>query len=261
MASLTQPKKLIIVGIAAGIFFLAVSRVVVGSGFLMTIFALICFFAAFCSGLYLPYKGHRARKLVKTLRVLTALCLILGIASFAVVQGLIISGWADNEAVDADCLIILGAGLRGEQLSYALYSRLRVAADYMLDNPGCVAIVSGGQGPDEDITEALAMKRFLTGQGIADQRIFMEDKSSSTIENLKYSMEIMEDNGLMGRKVAVVSNHFHLFRTKWLANYYGLSVQTLGAGLKERPASLLNSYVREYFSIVLIVYKNLTGKL
>ena len=172
---------------------------------------------------------------------LTALVLALEV--------LVISGSGGSDA-SADAVLVLGAGVNGETPSLSLQSRIDAAADYLLAHPGIPAVLSGGQGPGEDITEAEAMYRGLTARGVEAERLFLEDRSASTAENFAFSKAVLEEAGvdLTGARVAVVSNGFHLFRACLLAEAAGLDAVGVAARL---PWWLdINYYLREPFALV-----------
>lgn len=110
---------------------------------------------------------------------------------------------------DLDYLIVLGAHVRGERLSKALLERTVKALEYLRENPGTRAVLSGGRGEGEDISEAEAMRRFLVKEGVSPSRLLLEERSTNTKENLDYSLEIIGD---MSCSVGVVTNHYHVFR-------------------------------------------------
>lgn len=93
-------------------------------------------------------------------------------------------------------VVVLGAALRGEQPSRMLAERLKTAATYLRDHPESSCVVSGGQNDDEIISEAEAMKRYLVGLGIEESRIYLEDRSTNTEENLRMSRDVVEREGL-----------------------------------------------------------------
>lgn len=108
-----------------------------------------------------------------------------------------------------DYIIVLGAHVDGTRMSLALLERTRRALQYLKENPGSRAVLSGGKGTGEAITEAQAMYNFLTAQGIVPDRLLMEERSTNTRENLHFSMEVI---GTKDVSVGVVTNHFHVFR-------------------------------------------------
>ena len=107
-------------------------------------------------------------------------------------------------------------------------------------------IVSGGQGPGEDISEAQAMKDYLCAHGIEASRIFMEAQSTDTEKNIAYSARFIPDKNA---KIGVVSNDFHLFRAGMLVRAKGFhNVSTIAARSDE--VLFLNYRVREYFGVL-----------
>ena len=108
-----------------------------------------------------------------------------GFAAFVYLESLVIrDAHTDARAEDAQCVIILGAGVNGTTPSLMLSSRLRTALDFIADKPDIPIICSGGQGPGEDISEADCMADWLIAHGVDESRIYREDKSTSTQEIL-----------------------------------------------------------------------------
>ncbi|MEK3728929.1 YdcF family protein [Lysinibacillus sp. FSL W8-0953] len=153
----------------------------------------------------------------------------------------------------ADYMIILGAKVKaGGVPSLSLKSRLEVAVPYLTKYPHVKVIVSGGQGPDEDQTEASVMQEYLEQNGIEATRIIVEDKSTSTYENLVFSKELLPKDT---KKITIVSNDFHLKRAKYLAETLDFEVDVVAAEtpksveaklrLRER-AALLKTYIVGY---------------
>lgn len=150
----------------------------------------------------------------------------LGIVLFGVLFGMILYGQSVGPKEDADYLVVLGAGLRGDRPSLVLMHRIRAAAGYLRDNPESKVVVSGGQGANEWISEAEAMRRELVDLGIDASRIYLEDKSTSTNENLTFSKQFIPEDA----SVVIVTNKFHVFRACHLAREIGYeSVSGLGA--------------------------------
>ena len=104
---------------------------------------------------------------------------------------------------------MLGAHVDGTRLSLALLERTRRAFQYLKENPDTKAVLSGGQGEGERISEAEAMYRYLTDHGIEGKRLFLEERSTNTKENLDFSLEKIGD---LNKSVGVVTNNFHVFR-------------------------------------------------
>ena len=108
-----------------------------------------------------------------------------------------------------DYLIVLGAHVDGTLLTLALLERTRRALEYLKANPGTKAVLSGGKGKGEEISEARAMYDYLTANGIEGSRLILEDRSVNTKENLSFSLEKI---GNRDASVGVVTNNFHVFR-------------------------------------------------
>lgn len=171
--------------------------------------------------------------------VITVFC--LGCAVFLTMEGLIISKMNEKAGNDVDYIIVLGAQVRGERVTKSLAKRLDAAYEYLIRNKDTLVICTGGQGSGEDITEALAMKRYLVDKGIDENRIIMEDKSTSTYENLKFAMEIIGDKEA---RIAIVTNNFHVYRAVHLGKYVGFT-DVQGIAGKSDNRLLLNYMVRE----------------
>lgn len=168
-----------------------------------------------------------------------------GLALFAFLEGCVISGMFSKPSKDADYIIVLGAQIRGTRVTKSLAKRLDKAYDYAMENENCIIIVSGGKGTGEDITEAEAMKKYLVDKGIDEARIVMEDKSTTTKENLLFSMEIIDNPDA---KVVIATNNFHIFRAKKLAHKIGYN-NVSGAPAASDNRLILNYMVREGLAI------------
>ena len=186
----------------------------------------------------LPFK-----KIISTLLAL-GLTAILTFGSF-----LAIYGGQDTADYTEQTVIVLGCGLRGERVSVGLAKRLNKAAEYHDKNPDAIIIVSGGQGPQEDISEALAMKRYLMEKGVPEEKIIMEDRSTSTITNFRYSREIMENEGLSLSSVVFVTNAYHVYRSASYAKAEGFTnIAHLGTDIIWYTVPM--NYMREMMAVV-----------
>lgn len=126
----------------------------------------------------------------------------------------------------SDCIIILGCQVRGTTLSQFLRERLDKGIELYNEGFAEYIIVSGGQGPGEDITEAEAMKRYLLSKGVDESKIIIEDRSSNTMENLRNSKSIMNERSFS--TAIVVSNKYHLKRASVMAKKVGLNASYAG---------------------------------
>ncbi|WP_391119070.1 YdcF family protein [Psychrobacillus sp. L3] len=146
--------------------------------------------------------------------------------------------------------IVLGAKVKkGNIPSLALKYRLDSALAYAREYPHVKLLVSGGQGQDEDIAEAVYMKGFLLENGIVEDRLIVEDQSTSTYENLLFSQELLPDNVT---SVTIITSDYHLHRAKILAKKLDWDADSVAAKtpksvemklrLRER-AALLKTYI------------------
>lgn len=152
-------------------------------------------------------------------------------------------GRKNNVKYDEDAVIVLGAGIRGERVSASLAKRLDAAALYHDKNPNALIVVSGGQGKQETISEALAMERYLIEKGVKQDVIIKEDCSTSTIENFSFSLQILKDKFISDPKIAFVSNDFHIFRSEQIAKSLGLDVRHFAADTPRPIVPMI--YLRE----------------
>lgn len=118
--------------------------------------------------------------------------------------------------------VVLGCSVRGSRPSTILKERMDAAYEYLIKNPEAFCVLSGGQGPGEDISEAECMFRYLTGKGIAEERLLMEDASTTTEENLTFSMRLLEEEGLAG-EITIVTSEFHEYRANKTAERLGIT--------------------------------------
>ena len=206
--------------------------------------ALLCWGAALLLLLFLLCRKKRLRRLRTVLIVLFCLALaVLTALEIPIIRS------ARTDAGDADYLIVLGAGVNGSTPSLSLTDRLRAAQQYMQQHPDAVAIVSGGQGSGEDITEAEAMRRWLENTGVAPERIIMEPRATTTEENVAYSLDILLERGADNASVAIVSSEYHLFRAKCIARAMGIDSPLGVAGKTSYPVLRLNYFLREAFAV------------
>lgn len=155
-----------------------------------------------------------------------------------------------------DYVIVLGAGLTGgEKVTPLLAKRIdraiqfyRKQSEETLSPPQL--LMSGGQGPDEKVPEAQAMREYALEQGIPDEDIIMEAQSTNTLENMKFSKEIMEREKPSGYHAIFTSNNYHIFRAGMYAEDVGLKID--GIGSKTARYYLPNAFLREFIAVALM---------
>lgn len=177
----------------------------------------------------------RFPRLTKHLRRILLCCIALGVLvtlATGVWLGTTLGG-ADDPA--AEYVVVLGAGVNGTIPSQALRERLDTALDYLQRNPAAIAILSGGQGSGEDISEAACMFAWLTARGISSDRLRMEDAATNTQENLRFSLDLIEEEtGARPQTVAVVSSEYHLLRAEIFADKQGVAALGVPARTNDR---------------------------
>ncbi|MFI2365152.1 YdcF family protein [Promicromonospora sp. NPDC019610] len=131
-------------------------------------------------------------------------------------------GRTDTVSHQEDAVIVLGAGLKGEEVTPSLRSRLDVAVGYSVANPEAVVVVAGGQGPGESISEALAMERYLVAHGVRADRILREDRSTSTHENFVLAKRLLDERFEAGCTTAFITSDYHVFRASGIAERAGI---------------------------------------
>ena len=139
-----------------------------------------------------------------------------------------------------DYVVVLGAGLIGERVTPLLASRIRKGIKVYKDNPGSKLIMSGGQGPDEVVSEAFAMKNYALEQGVDEKDIILEDKSTSTEENIIFSKKFIP----VDKSFAVVTNYYHVYRA--LVQARTLGFRCIGYGAPTKFYFTLNAFIREF---------------
>lgn len=125
-------------------------------------------------------------------------------------------------------VVVLGCQVLGDRPSTALRGRLDTAFAYLKDNPGAKAVLSGGKGANENISEAQCMYNYLTEKGIEPERLYLEDRSTTTDENIKFSREIIEKNGL-DKKMAIVTDWYHELRVWMICSRAGIDSSAVSA--------------------------------
>jgi uncharacterized SAM-binding protein YcdF (DUF218 family) len=179
------------------------------------------------------------------LRLLRAVVLI-GLILFLAGEGVILTGAFEKAPADMDYIVVLGAKVNGTEPSGALRNRIEVASEYLKGNPSTIAIASGGQGEDEGISEAQCIYEGLVERGVSPERIVLEDKSTTTVENLVNSFSLI---GEKEATVGVVTNDFHVFRALRIARKYG-DYAFYGVPVATTLISFPHYMMREFLAVI-----------
>ena len=211
-----------------------------------------------CAGLLLLFCSlfwDRVRALLVRLwrkRLWRVVLSVLGVLSAAVlilllVLSALVLGKMHERPTNGGTLIVLGCQVQGENPSLLLSYRIDAAAEYLSAHPDERAILTGGQGPGEDVTEAECMYRGLVRRGVDPARLFKEEQAHTTLENLQYSREILRREGL-SEPAILVSNNFHIYRA--LAMAEDLSIPAEGLAAKCGISGIFAYTLREAMALV-----------
>ena len=156
---------------------------------------------------------------------------------------------------DQDYILIHGCMIKKDgTLTKLLQSRADRALEFArmqkeATGKEIIFVPSGGQGSDEIVSEAEAIRRYLKEQGVPDEQILMEDKSVNTLENLKNSAELIrERSSSTGKepKIVFATTNYHVFRAGLLATELGIRAE--GIGSKTKSYFWINAFVREFIA-------------
>lgn len=232
--------------IAAALLVVLALVMMIVPGFQFSITMCFAFAAAFVLMYYLKkFPTPLSVGIYRTLWIL----MFLGSLAAIITVCFIIKSAHPGELPPCDHVVVLGAGVRGTVPSLSLRERINAAYTYLVANPNAIAVLSGGQGPGEEITEAACMYRELANMGIDPARLLMEEHSASTIENLRFSLELLKSQtGEVPEKIAIVSSEYHLFRAGLFAKELGLH----SVGIPAHTSWLalrINYYLREIVAV------------
>ncbi len=214
--------------------------------------ALVFLAAALLAGVYklIELFSRKKPKQAQSLKNAFTTAVYLALALFLAIEIPIIAAAKTDREPEASYLIVLGAGVNGTEPSLSLLNRLNAALDYLETYPEARAVLSGGQGPGEDISEARCMYDWLSEKGIEKDRLILEEKSSKTYENLKFSLKkIQDEGGGSSGAIALVSSEYHLYRAKYMAKELG--AEPLGVAAKTtKPVLKVNYFIREAAAVL-----------
>lgn len=190
---------------------------------------------------------------------------------FIVVELLMGFGALSFQKESVNYVIVLGAQVRGNTISRTLERRLEKAVEHAAYHPNTVFVLSGGQGDDEDVTEASAMYRYMKSRGVPDYQLLLEESSRSTYENMVYSKMLITERERIRRatlraamaesgyllppdeeiviRVGILTSNFHELRAKGIARHIGLP-NVSGISAKSDPVLFVHFCVRECFAIL-----------
>lgn len=233
--------------IAAGIFFLlGIFFEFCMIGYLMS--ALVCWALALWLALY-AMLSRRNTAMTRRLRLALVLFVTVGFPFFLAAEIPVLLDARSDSDTSAPWLIVCGAGVNGSVPSRSMTDRLAEAMDWLEANPDGTAILSGCQGPGEDLSEAQAMYDYLTEKGVDPTRLLREDKARNSRENIENSLDIIAARGgdPTGR-VAILSSEYHLHRLGYMGKKLGCQ-PVLVAARTTRFSLFVNYAIREAFAM------------
>lgn len=244
------------------------SGITTSFSFIWLLFAAICVLLAAGWEVYIKHKDKVP--LWIPVSVVTMCC--TGILVFMVVEILVFTGVAASDTSNLDYVIVLGARVKETGISKSLKKRLDKAIEYIDENPGTILVLSGGQGEDEPVSEAAAMRDYLLFNGVREDQLILDTRSFSTVENIAYSRVAIEEDQekkKAGRqedqiimepgtfeevpdkpiKVGVLTSDFHVFRAQQIAKKWGIP-DVYGISCGSDPVLFVHFCVRECVAIL-----------
>ena len=200
------------------------------------------------------YNLYSLKKILKRLYKPLIYIFYFGISAFCIAFiifcAMITGYYADEIPDNPDLVIVLGCKVVGYEPGTLLRHRLDTAVETLNKYPGALCIVSGGQGPDEIIPEAQAMRQYLINNKIDEARIFEENKSSNTFENLIFSSQIIEQNNLSNAIIIILTSEYHIPRAMMIAGRVFDNAQ-IYAVKSATPFTFFSAGItREFFAFV-----------
>lgn len=215
-------------------------------------FLLCCAGAAFAAWALLDRWSAGGRRWALWCKRVMLTLIALGLALFAGLEAWVISWARTDETTPVEAVVVFGAGVSGTIPSVDLLSRVEAALDYVADKPDIPIVVTGSQGPGEDISEARCMADWLMDHGVAEDRILLEERADNTEENVRYSLELLAERGVTPSDgVAVVTSDYHLCRGAYLFRRFGgVDPVPVAAHMPELyRAATVGYFIREAFAM------------
>ena len=214
-------------------------------GYSFSALVCICLIGLILFYTLMPLVGIKFPAFAKMTTRIFTVCLIIGLLVVGITEAVIIHASFCDPKEQVQYMVVLGAKVNRDGPSVSLWDRICGAYEYMEEHPDVIAVVSGGQGTDEPITEAECMYRELVMLGIDPKRIWIEDQATSTWENINFTLNLIEEKtGKRPEKLGVLSSEYHLFRASLFAK--ACDVEFVGIPAKtSRLSQAINHFMRE----------------
>lgn len=187
------------------------------------------------------------KKLSRILWKIGRFC-IYAFATYGFVISVVMAVFASIPSAENSSEIILGAQVKGTAPTLSLYDRIIAGEEYLKENPNSICVATGGLGDTATITEAQCIANVLTEHGIASNRIYLENNSKNTQENIKFAYSIITENS-ENENIAIVSDGFHQARARLIARKLGITSKIGAVSAKTNWIYLPTFWVREWFAL------------
>ncbi len=165
---------------------------------------------------------------------------------------LAIYGSRDNSSYDENAAIVLGYGSKGKKMPSMLKKRLDKTIEYHRKNPDAIIVVSGGRGNKNKASEAEVMKEYLLSKGVPSDIVFKEEKSRTTVENFKFSADLLKEKSGVNCSAVIITNVFHIYRSERYAKAFGMNVKHIAAETNRCDIPWI--YIREVAMVVQMLF-------
>ena len=219
-------------------------------GYSFSALVCMCLVAIIAFYTLMPMIGVKLPVFAKIATKVFTVILAIGLLVVGVTEAIIIHASFGSPKEQVEYVVVLGAKVNPDGPSVSLWDRICGAYTYLEEHPNVIAIVSGGQGSDEPITEAECMYQELVELGIDPNRIWIEDEATSTWENMHYSLDLIEERtGIRPTKLGVLSSEYHLFRASLFAKACGIEEFVGVPARTSRLPQMINHFMREVAGI------------
>ncbi len=187
--------------------------------------------------------------LSKVLKVVVVAITLIGLSFMTVLLHAAYFNDYDHDAPAT--VVVMGCMVRDGSPSLMLTERLNVAYDVLSENPDYTCVVSGGLTAGEPMSEGEVMKNYLVEHGIDSDRIYIEDKSTSTQENIKFSTDIISAENLPDN-IIIATDGFHQFRSIYYSKLYGYEASSVSS--ISATGLVPGYYIREMLAMLEIAF-------
>lgn len=221
---------------------------------------IICLYLIFWSAFNKKYKDIKTRLCGSgTVRILWRIfnvCATVFIAYAVIISFLMVfTAFSFTPKANATA-VVLGAQVKPWGPSVLLQQRIDASIKYLNENPDAKAVVTGGKGSDEPISEAESMYQNIKKR-INKERIFKEDNAVNTMENLSYSSKIIKEKNL-NKNIAIVTDSYHQLRSRIIAKKLGINSKIGSVNTINGKIGIINYptfFVREWIAIPVEIIK------